>query len=341
MSTKVWDRIPRERKDEIAEKYAQKIDLSDIALEVGIKLPTLQRHARNYNYHKKMFLGMAAARVLIPRSVSRSWMDFVQIEGDDAIVIGDIEIPDHRAEILELALLTGMQRNIKRLIINGDLIATDQQALNEWVSRWKVSGTLTFEESKDLVIEVLQRLADWFDEIYIVEGNHDDRIARKTGGEVHFGMFIPRDMTQVKYSRYSYMYMRTTSRGLIKFVHPDNYSNTPVKLGQDFYDVEVGPNFDPANPFKTVEKCHFVISHTHIDQAGWTKDSVYEVHAIGTCRDKRHTAYVNKGQAKFHQWSPSFLVIQDGHFEHMHLWGTNWEKELGDIYTHSPLAKVI
>lgn len=145
-------------------------------------------------------------------------------------------------------------------------------------------------------------MAAWFTEIIIVEGNHDDRIARKTGGEVYLGMFL-RDAKFVRYSRYSYLYMRTSQRGLIKLVHPENFSSTPVALGQQFYDVERGPRFDPFNPFKTAEKCHFVLAHTHIDQSGYSKDGVYEVHAMGTCRDATRTQYKNKGQNKHHQWS--------------------------------------
>jgi hypothetical protein len=148
-----------------------------------------------------------------------------------------------------------------------------------------------------MTVRILAQFAQWFDEIVIIAGNHDDRIARKTGGEVHLGMLIPDELA--KYSRCSYAYIETRKRGLIKVVHPDNFSSTPVALGQQFYDVEYGPYFDEANPFETLRKCHFVISHTHIDQSGWSKDRIHEIHAIGTCRDRRRTAYIAKGQNKY------------------------------------------
>ena len=62
--------------------------------------------------------------------------------------------------------------------------------------------------------------------------------------------------TNAVYSRYSYLYIQTSERGLIKVVHPENFSANPVTLGQDFYDVEQGPFFDMKRPRETFENAH-------------------------------------------------------------------------------------
>lgn len=142
----------------------------------------------------------------------------------------------------------------------------------------------------------------------------------------------------VYYSRYPYLYLKTSKRGLVKGVHPENFSKTPVALAQPFYDVEHGPYFDPLRPFETMQKAHFVVSHTHIDQSGYSKDGVYEMHAIGTCRDPNRTQYKATSQNNHHQWSPSFLKMKRGYFTHLHVWGTNWEEELGELFFSSPFA---
>lgn len=197
--------------------------------------------------------------------------------------------------MLKLAMLVGMQRGIKRLIINGDLVATDQDGLNEWITTWRTEG-VSYESAIGLTRWTLHELARWFEEIDITEGNHDDRVARKTKGEVHLGMFL--EGTIARYSRYSYLYMETMHRGLIKVVHPDNFSANPVTLGQEFYNVERGPYFDQLRPLETMRKCHFVVGHCHRQQSGMSPDGVYEIHSSGTLRDATRTAYKSKGQKR-------------------------------------------
>jgi len=69
-----------------------------------------------------------------------------------------------------------------------------------------------------LAVQILEVMVAWFDDIYILEGNHDDRINRATEGEVWFGMLLREaqiragDACNLVFSRYSYMYVRT-SRG--------------------------------------------------------------------------------------------------------------------------------
>jgi hypothetical protein len=77
-----------------------------------------------------LLVGNLVAQIDIPKSPSRTYLDYPVIDGDDLIIISDIEIPDHSAKMLQLALLTGMARGIKHLIVAGDLIATDQDSLN-------------------------------------------------------------------------------------------------------------------------------------------------------------------------------------------------------------------
>jgi hypothetical protein len=88
--------------------------------------------------------------------------------------------------------------------------------------------------------------------------------------------------------------MSRSNRGLIKVVHPENFSSDPVTLGQAFYDVEQGPDFDMMNPRDSYEKCHFVIAHTHRFQRGKSKDGIYEIIALPCTRDPQRTQYSAK-----------------------------------------------
>lgn len=93
-----------------------------------------------------------------------------------------------------------------------------------------------------MVIRILQKYGGWFDEISIISGNHDNRLNKKTGGQVWLGMMLTG--TKAKMSHYSYMYIRN-SRGVTCVCHPDNFSEDTVVLGKALYNKEAGP--DPEN----------------------------------------------------------------------------------------------
>lgn len=150
----------------------------------------------------------------------------------------------------------------------------------------------------------------------IIEGNHDDRVARTTGGAVHLGMLIHGTIAQ--YSRYHFMWLNT-SRGPVYITHPDNFSSDPVRLGQELYDVQP-------------RKAHVVVTHCHRKQRGWTKDGSFEVMAIGTGRDPYRTKYKAVRANKHRQWDSSFLMVKGGYFYDFDLKSTDWKFWLGDMY---------
>lgn len=259
----------------------------------------------------------------------REYRDFPVVETDDAIIISDVEIPDQYALMLQLALYMGMARGIKKLLIIGDLIATDQETLNEWASVWRHGDESTFEEMMGITQSILHALSEWFDEIHIIEGNHDDRVARKTGGEIHLGLFL-KGHAKVTYSRYNYLYIRTTERGLIKAVHPKNFSQNPITMVKDMYAAEQGPVFDPLDPINSMEKCGFIIAHCHVGQQGTTPDGVYPAISTGTMRNKYATKYLKQSQTRHRQWDNAFIVMQNGFPNLVNLVTTDWHKELGE-----------
>jgi hypothetical protein len=210
-----------------------------------------------------------------------------------------------------------MVHGIRKLVIAGDLIATDQDGLNSWLNTFVDKDDLNYEDSIAVVVMILRQLVAWFtDGIIIIEGNHDDRIARATKGEVHLGMLI-KDVNVV-YSRYAFLWVNTT-RGPIKIVHPDNFSGDPVVLGQQLYDVEP-------------RKCHYIVPHCHRKQIGWSKDGAFEIHAMGCGRDPVKTKYKARKVNKHKQWDSSFVMVKGGYFYDFDLKSTNWQEALGELY---------
>lgn len=78
-------------------------------------------------------------------------------------------------------------------------------------------------------------------------------------------------------------------------------------------------------------KCHVVVAHCHRRQDGHTKDGLYEVHALGTCRDPWRTKYKASKANKHNQWDESFLMIKNGYHYPFDMKTTDWKFWLGDL----------
>lgn len=311
-----WKDLDITEQSRIAAAYAAGYDLSDAAQHYGMKLVSLQRYCRAFLYYQRQFIKATAANIAIPDSEGPRYDNYLQLEGDDWLILSDLEVPDHDPVMLELALKVAMVQGIKRGVIAGDFHSMDGGGLTTWPETWHRPGTKNFEQALDMGRDILKQFLTWLDELYISAGNHDERVNKATKGAIHTGMLL--NDLDVTYSHYRYLWIET-SRGPVKVLHPQNYSATPVKLGQELYDVEP-------------HKCHVVLGHTHIAQHGFTKDAAYEVVALGTMRDRAKTQYVSTGANKHHHWTQSFLLIKDSYLHHLPRQSTNWRLWLGDLY---------
>jgi hypothetical protein len=311
-----WVEVPHTEKKRLADMYAKGMPLNDEACRLGMNLESLKRYIRDYRYYRRLFLGSMANLVAVPPALTEKFDDYETIVADDFLVISDIEIPDHSVQYLRYALLTAMVHGIKTLIIAGDLVATDQEVLTGFAQLYKRGDESSFRTAIRVTRHLLAEYGKWFDDIYILEGNHDDRIARATKGEIDLGMFL--EYTGAKYSRYSYMWV-DTSRGPVRVIHPRNFSQYPITLAAKLYN-------------KHPRKAHMVMAHCHRREDGWTEDGAYEIHCLGTGRDKDRTKYKMLRVANFCEWDASFLMVKRGFFYPLDLNASDWQELWGDMY---------
>lgn len=310
----------------IASQYDNDNALNEVCGQYGWKIETLRRRLREFKQYEKNFQINYGAEVIFKPGHEIEYLDYPIIEGD-AIVISDIEMPDQFALMLRLAVFMGMARSIKKLLIVGDVIALDMPSLTRWVQTWLASNKNLEAVLDEDLYAALNEMSRWFDEIYITEANHDIRLAKATQGQLHLGMLL-HHIPKVQYSRYEYMYLKTP-RGFVKLVHPRNFAQDPIVLGEQIYSVEQGPHFDYLDPIGSMLKCHIVVAHCHRQQSSMSPDSAMEIHSLGTMRHPHKTEYYMKGTTKLKKWDIGFLVIDKGFFDPMRLNGTNWLKELG------------
>jgi hypothetical protein len=346
-----WANLTREEKDKLLTHYEMSLlqrnkdeaireehieSLQSFADEVGTPYKTLLRNVQAWKASTLELLGEEAIEDLIRKEYrvplqmgkGRQFTDYMVIDRDEAIIISDIEIPDENFIALQLAVAEGKLRGIKTLLIIGDFAALDKSAFTHYKKSWNAGNGNPFSDIVARLQAVLDYLADWFDEIYLVEGNHDRRIALATDGELNLGMLINSD--KVHYSQYASMYVKTSRLGTVKLVHQQNYSKTPLSMIPDMYGAELGPDYDPADPIGTMQKTGFVLTHTHIAQTGSTPDRVFQAVSLGTMRNPFHTQYKMINQNRHHQWDVAFGVMEDSKIDLVQVPFINWKRRLGD-----------
>jgi 6-pyruvoyl-tetrahydropterin synthase len=285
------------------------------------------------------------ARVLVdavPQSPSPIRDEFKVVRDTDAIIISDIEVPDYSQFMFKATLLTAMRYNIKRVIWAGDLVATDQDALNSWMTVWRDEGQRTYIADIKELKKIVRVYGEWFDHQYAIEGNHDMRLARKTGGEVTIDDLL--EDVNLELGHYSYMYVFNPELKEWTFVcHQFNYSKTSVKLAQDIwavttapdgYDNTTGsriPDYDPLVHGWNTQKCHVVITHTHVAQEGVSPDDSWACIGMGCMRDQRRTKYTQARATKFPKWNNAFVMMKNGKFTTMSMKRTDWRSALGEL----------
>lgn len=118
------------------------------------------------------------------------WTGWERLEGD-WLIINDLQLPFACWETLAKAWRVARLLNLKKLVINGDLVDFDR------ISSYDTSSEQysTVDQLK-LMSSFLKRCLEWFDEIVVTMGNHDERVIRalkklkKMSGSDEFQMLI-------------------------------------------------------------------------------------------------------------------------------------------------------
>lgn len=230
-------------------------------------------------------------------------LELLRIKGN-ALIVGDLEIPDHSAEVLELARAVGKKQGIKTLIINGDTVAADGLSNHPIGAR---SPATTAQEDVQLARKVITSLADWFSHIYVVSGNHCRRLRWGTRGEFTAD-FLLSDLPGVVTTPYSRMYLTSNKQEWL-ICHPKNYSKVPGALARDIAEIE---------------NVNVVAAHTHLLSFSITKDGRHSALDGGHCRDVTRTLYKVENTTRHPAWCAGFVVIRNGYGHALSLEHTDW-----------------
>lgn len=232
-----WDELPHPIRDRLLDMYQRDIENNSQELLKACSVlhmhpETLKRRLREWRHAANV---IKAAEAVIPQSLSRVYDDYFRVTGDDWILVSDIEMPDYHADTLRYALRLAKAHDVKKLAILGDLLASDQAALTNWPAAWVPDPEQPYHAVVRFLKRVLRDLSDWFPEgVWIISGNHEERLPKATGGNLDLGLLIE-DIPGVHFSNYRYMWI-DTSRGPVYACHQQNFGQNPIAVGQKIYD---------------------------------------------------------------------------------------------------------
>lgn len=243
----------------------------------------------------------------IPASVTPNYHDLILKIRGDAIICGDLEVPDHSADVLERAVAVGEKMGIHQLIINGDAVAADGFSPFQGNLR---RGVEPLEEVR-ILATVIRAMARQFATVYLCEGNHDKRWRRMSEGQVTLSNEIADRLPDIDITVTPFSQIHLTSGGKRWLVcHPKNYSRLPGSVARDLAEIH---------------QSNVVAAHTHHLSMSQTKCGQYWALDGGHCRDEQRTLYKIDDVTRHPRWTAGFVVVRNGYGHIFPMKGTDWD----------------
>jgi hypothetical protein len=219
---------------------------------------------------------------------------------DDYMISCDYHSPYYSELWTNRYLTIARKYEIKKQIIVGDLFDMDFAKSHPITDGEKPSFIEDEKKQSDPLIQTLS----WFDETWLVCGNHETRISRITEARVQFSQlvdFFCKDLIQKKFNFTIFDKVQIGEKFLL--IHPKSYSQisgaTAVRLAEKYHK-------------------HILAAHGHFSALRWDRSGKYMGIDIGGMFDQRKIAYVNLLTTTHPSWENGFVVILNGHAYQFH-----------------------
>lgn len=216
---------------------------------------------------------------------------------DRWLYCSDIHAPLHSRLWIERLIRVGRALKIHDLVIGGDL------ADNDSISRHgRAEQQAGYKVTKQTAGDLVYLLGNEF-RLWLLPGNHDDRLRKRLDDDVPFADFVyaalagrtPRNTLNI--TDYSYLYVQGPNR---KWVvgHPSFYSRTAAKGLADVAQLH---------------QMSVIGAHNHLQGMMWSADGRHIAIDPGTMCDAELTPYIMRGIAlsKFPTWRQGFVLIDN------------------------------
>jgi hypothetical protein len=271
-----------------------------IGLEMGVSGPAVAKIAQNHRIHKSIL----EENLEIP-----VFRGDLKLPMDDYVITCDYHSPYYSTLWHNRTLAIADKLKVRKIVIVGDLV--DFAFASHYYSDHKPGIADESDENRRLI----QSLLSAFDEIYLVKGNHEDRLGRQTNGVIQARYLLELWAGTDFGKRFKYsLYDKLTIGGEWLLVHPKSYSIISTKVAKTL-----------------AAKFHKNILNTHGHFLGYGYDISGKYYAadIGGIFDADKIEYRAIKSTTHPEWKNGFAVLKNGHpylFDDM----TDWDWWLRD-----------
>lgn len=322
-----WPELPLDARERISQLQGEALDKAAEAL--SLKPASLKVYISQFRQQQRLSQTASMEGVAFPPQSQRKWTDFPVVEAENGVIISDIHVPNGDVVWLETVLLMAIQRKLKTLFILGDTQDSNVPGIAAHPSVWQDGSAPTYRSSTQIIRDMLRIFLTWFDDIYIISGNHDEWLSRMTGGQTDIGMFLEGMDDRIHFTNYRKLYI-ANERGYIACYHQSNFSNNGIALGRKMYAQEA---FQGTKPYAVI------LTHIHHWACGKTEDNLCEVYSLGATEDEQLAQYVNITPSAHAHRSQSMILLEEGYLTNLERRSTNWRKLLGEYADKASICK--
>lgn len=224
---------------------------------------------------------------------------------DNYMVSCDYHAPFYSEAWANRLLAVAKRFKIRKNLIIGDLF--DFEFMSHYPPQ-DGQERASFEQEKNGNTPLIQAL-DYFDENYLVSGNHERRVGLQTEGRLlarHLVELFGSEIFQKKFKFSDYDKLNVGDNWLM--VHPKSYSqvsgSVAIRLAEKYHK-------------------HVLNAHGHFTAMRWDRSGQYMGIDIGGLFDSEKIAYKQFKTTTHPDWNPGFGMLYNGHFYLFHL-ETDW-----------------
>lgn len=210
----------------------------------------------------------------------------------------DFHAPLHSVNMVRRLVQVGRSRKVRDLVIGGDFLDLAHISRHGRATRL-VGG----REAARVAGELLAFLLDEFN-VYILPGNHDDRVAKKLDDDwsfknILYGMLEGRTFRNrlTVTDDYAYIYVQGVNRKWI-VGHPNFFAGFGAK--------------GPAH-IAQLQQCSVIGAHNHLQGISWSADGKHIAIDPGCMTEAELAPYVMKHSAigKYAAWRQGFVIVDN------------------------------